>query len=245
MGVELNIKEDEVPENATLIVGFPGVGMVGGMAADHLVGDFEMEQIGQIEISEIAPVAVVFNGRPRRPVRIFKGGKYLLVKSDVIVPKNCCPPLSKQLISWAKDNKIDKVVILDSIQSNKPPEETEDQVYGTISIHGLEEDLESIDMEILQRGVLSGPASMVSVECTERKVPAYGMYVKANPKVPDARSAAGLLEKLSRLLNEDINVEDLKDKAEDIEAKYEKMVQKTRKVSKEMEENKPISPMYG
>ena len=244
MGADIRVKDDKIRDGQTLIVGFPGIGMVGGIAAEHLIGDFGMEQIGQIEVSELPPVAVVFEGRPRRPVRVFEGNDFLLVKSDMMIPQNCCPPLSKTLVNWVKDHGIEKVIVLDSIASKNPSEE-EDQILGTVSIHGLESDLQDQGIKIMKRGVLSGASSMVSVECMEQEVPSYGMYAKANPQVPDARAAANLLEKLSGLISEDINVSDLIERAEELESKYEELVNRARKATEEMERNEPISPMYG
>lgn len=244
LGVKISVDEEKVPDDATLIVGFPGIGMVGGIAAEHLIGDLEMEQIGQIELSEFPPVAVVFEGRPRRPVRIFEGSGFLLVKSDMVVPKNCCPPLSKMLVDWVKDHSISKTIVLDSIASQNPADD-EDQIWGTVSIHGLEEDLEDLGIRIMKKGVLSGASSMVSVECMEQEVPSYGVYAKANPQVPDARAAANLLDKVSGLVDVGIDVDDLVERAEELESKYERLVNRAREASEEMEEHEPISPMYG
>ena len=56
-------------EGATIVVGFPGVGLVGTIAANHLINSQGLEQIGVVESPHFPAVSVVKDGVPHNPVR--------------------------------------------------------------------------------------------------------------------------------------------------------------------------------
>ena len=60
-------------EGATIVVGFPGVGLVGTIAANHLINSQGLEQIGVVESPHFPAVSVVKDGVPHNPVRIYAG----------------------------------------------------------------------------------------------------------------------------------------------------------------------------
>jgi uncharacterized protein len=59
-------------ESPTLIEGLPGAGLVGKIAADHLVDEFEMEYYGALLCEGLPRVAVYEGNSPdlRPPVRL-------------------------------------------------------------------------------------------------------------------------------------------------------------------------------
>ncbi len=181
MDFVLKFDEGEVLDNSTLVVSFPGIGMVGGIAAEYLIDYWDMEEIGQILVTELPPVAIVHRGRPRRPIRIFKKNNLLLIKSDMIIPSESCFNLSQEIAKWAAKIEAKEIITIDSMPSEKTPESENSKIWGVVSDHEIEKNLENIEIPIMQYGILSGPNSMILVECVDNKLPAYGSYTEANP----------------------------------------------------------------
>ena len=66
-------------EGYTLVEGFPGMGLVGTIAAKYLVEKLEVKEIGHIHSESFVPIIRIHNGMPVRPSRIFVSEKNKLV----------------------------------------------------------------------------------------------------------------------------------------------------------------------
>ena len=87
MSLQVEIHEliDKDLKGATVIDGFPGVGLVGTITANHLINSQGLEQIGVIESPHFPAVSVVKDGVPHNPVRLYAGEQACLpdlVKRD-------------------------------------------------------------------------------------------------------------------------------------------------------------------
>ena len=62
-------------KGATIIDGFPSVGLVSSIAANYLIKVLNMEQVGIMDSESFPTVSLIRDARPLSPVRIYAGEK--------------------------------------------------------------------------------------------------------------------------------------------------------------------------
>ncbi len=246
---EINIGEDEVPEYDVLVAGFPGTGLIGGIASEQLINTLDLKQVASIDCNEFPPTAVIFEGIPRRPVRFFAGEKFLLVKSDMVIPPNLSSSLAKTIINFAIDQGIEEVIIFDGIpkrdRESEDEEEARDKVWGVLSSHAAKTEAEKLDLDIISRGAISGISSSLLLNAHENNVKAVGMLAEGKPNMPDPRASATLLQRFADYRDIDIETDSLIQSAEKLEEQYAQMVDQANKAQKDMDRKSAHPPLYG
>ena len=66
------ITEPIESKNPVLFNGFPGIGLVGNIACQHVIDELDMVQRGSIDSRYFPPIAVLFDGIVSMPVRIYE-----------------------------------------------------------------------------------------------------------------------------------------------------------------------------
>ncbi|MFW6196709.1 MAG: proteasome assembly chaperone family protein [Thermoplasmatota archaeon] len=239
-------KDKEVPDVDILVAGFPGSGLIGGIAAEQLINSLEMDQIASIDCDKFPPTAVVFDGIPRRPVRFFSGDGIMLVKSDMVIPPELSPKLAGTITQFALDNGIEEIIIFDGIPSRGDEEsEEEKKIWGVLSSHAAETEAENLDLEIISRGAITGISSSLLLESHENQLKSVGMMIEGKSKMPDPRAAAKLLEKFADYKELDIETDSLLESAEKLETQYAQMVNQANKAQKDIDHRSAHPPLYG
>ncbi len=243
---QINIGEEEVPEYDVLVAGFPGTGLIGGIASEQLINTLDLKQVASIDCNEFPPTAVIFDGIPRRPVRFFAGEKFLLVKSDMVIPPELSASLAKTIIDFAVDNGVKEVIIFDGIpKREREGEEDKDKVWGVLSSHAAKSEAEKLDLEIISRGAISGISSSLLLNAHEKKIKAVGMLAEGKPNMPDPRASATLLQRFADYRDIEIETKSLLESAEKLEEQYAQMVDQANKAQKDMDRKSAHPPLYG
>lgn len=73
-------------EDAVVLEGSPGVGLIGNIVGWLLVEDLKMREIGYIDSKYFPPLAVLYRGVAIHPFRIYEGEGIVLFLSDFILP---------------------------------------------------------------------------------------------------------------------------------------------------------------
>ena len=73
--VEIVDFEDMDLQGATVIAGFPSIGLVSTIAANYLIDALNLRQIGALDSSHFPALSVVHTGEPLSPVRIYAGAQ--------------------------------------------------------------------------------------------------------------------------------------------------------------------------
>src|SRR3990172_1408370 len=105
---------------ATVIDGFPSVGLVSSIVANYLINALGLVQIGIMDSPFFPTVALVRDGKPMNPVRIYAGSKANPdgVDSDQLVvfisefqpPPNLIKGIASAVLDWAQDQKCTQLV---------------------------------------------------------------------------------------------------------------------------------------
>ena len=107
--------EDIDLKGATVIAGFPSIGLVSTIAANYLIDALNLKQIGCITSPQFPALSVVHTGEPLSPVRIYYGiqgaSKKIVVFVSEFKPKpNLISAISEAIMKWANDNECNLLI---------------------------------------------------------------------------------------------------------------------------------------
>ena len=243
---------------ATVIDGFPSVGLVSSIVANYLINTLNLTQIGIMDSVYFPTVSLVRDGIPNNPVRIYAGEKVgtgpgsmdqmVVFISEFQPPPNLVKPIASMMIDWAQDQRCKMLVSPEGLVIDRESMEMEDNgadmnVYGIGSTDWMREELARNGVQEFTEGVITGVAGVLLNEGKRRDFNVATLLAEAHPDYPDARAAAKVMELIDKfLLHIDLDVKPLYQEAERIESQL-KTIHKQSGETKTPGQHQPS--MYG
>lgn len=209
---------------ATVIDGFPSVGLVSSIVANYLINFLKLTQIGIMDSMYFPTVSLVRDSEPLNPVRIYAGEKITSPdgESDQIVafisefqpPPNLVKPIAHTMLDWAEEQRCKLLIspeglVIDKSEEERPSEESENSVeennepidvYGIGSTLKVKKLLQSHNIALFTEGVITGVAGVLLNEGKSRDFDVASIMAEAHPDYPDARAAAKIIETIDKML---------------------------------------------
>jgi uncharacterized protein len=238
---DVTLETDIDIDGATFVEGLPGAGLVGKIAADHLVETFDMAPVGGIYCDGIPDVAVYHSedSDVMSPVRLYADADCDLVvlQSDVPVSPERAQDFAGCVTTFVEEHDLTPFYL-----SGLPEEKNgTPELYG-VACGGATDRLD--DAGIVpprQGGLVSGPTGALLARAERRDIAAIGIVVQTEAKFPDPESArviiTGGIEPLTGL---DIPTDDLVDRAEEIREAREQLAQRMERAEDESSQAQPI-----
>ena len=218
------INEDVELNNPILIEALPGVGHVGKLAADHIIDELGAVKFAELYSPYFPPqILIDEDGIINSMINEFYYIKSLGEdEQDVILLVGNTQGLSPEgqyeimglILDFVESYGVKKILTLGGIATGKPVENP--KVFGAATNHENIEVLKELDIEIRSAdgGIVGASGLLLSLgklrgmggSCLMGETPGYFI---------DAESAESLLEKLTKLLNFEINVDKLEERAEE------------------------------
>lgn len=228
-------------EAPTLVEGMPGAGLVGKIAADHLVETFEMEYVASC-FCEGLPRVAVYRGDSSEtmpPVRIYadESRDLLVLQSDVPVSPSAATDFAGCLTGWFEEHDV-----LPLLLSGLPEEKNGvPEVYGiaTGDADGRLDDAGIVPPR--EAGLVSGPTGALIHEATVRDLDAVGLVVETEAKFPDPEAARAVIKHgIEPLSGVEVDTSALVDHAEEIREAKDRLAQQIQEGGDESSEATPI-----
>jgi uncharacterized protein len=205
-----------------------------------------LQEIAYIESDTFPPVVIVQKDRPHSPVRIYGNRRILVLASEIPIPYSLIHGFSRSLMKWFKVREISMVVPLGGLANPRRDEIEKPQVYGLGTHAKAEEILKKNGIVPFHEGLIVGPNGILLRDCMKSEIP--GMYLMADShyKYPDPGAAVSLLEKLNSAFDLRIDLQEIKEKAEEIKISARDLMKRTGQSMDEMEKirEKEIPVMY-
>jgi uncharacterized protein len=224
---KLNLK------NPTVMIGFQGVGLVGSLAAGYLTDKLNLKQVGYVETTAIAPVAMIVATEIRFPIRIFADEKenVVLFESELPIPPKHVNEIAGEIVNWAKGMGTKRIVCMEGIGSAKPPKA--EKVLGVGNSPDEDGYLKKNKVELLKNGIIVGLSAVILLKAKADKVPAVCLMSEAHSQYPDGKAAATIIKTLNTLHGWNIDTKDLIDKASKFEDKIKSVIKKVKAAGKD------------
>ncbi|MFQ5951368.1 MAG: proteasome assembly chaperone family protein [Candidatus Geothermarchaeales archaeon] len=209
-----------------VLVGYPGVGLAGAVAADYVVNSLGMKRVAAVYSKHLPPVAVVKEGAPTSPITIYASeekcgpqgecDRLLVVSSMVPLAPEIVHPLGEALLDWCEATNSDVMVTMEGwATKEKTPDGT---LYGVGTTDRARGMLSTFRLRPLDQGTVSGLAGHLLYLGERHGKDVVCLLVEAAKDYPDARAAASLVTLLQKMLPRlDIKPQPLLKAAEEIE----------------------------
>jgi uncharacterized protein len=239
---------------ATVIDGFPSVGLVSSIVANYLINALNLTQIGIMDSIYFPTVALVRDGQPMNPVRIYAGPKVddrdqiVVFISEFQPPPNLIKGIASAVLDWAQDARCNLLVCPEGLIVDAQEDEGGDrqvEVYGIGSTDKTMDMIRKSGITVFEEGVITGVAGVLLNEGRKRDFDVITLLSEAHPDYPDARAAARAIEVIDKLLlHTELDARPLYEEAERIEMQLKSINRQTEAAKKPSTE--PARPsMYG
>ena len=239
------IDEDVSLTEPTLIEGFPGVGLVGKIATDHLIDTHEMTHYANVYCDGIPQVAVYHEADPSlsTPVRLYVDPTRDLIalRSDVPVAPTAADELASCLEHWFDETAVFPVFLsgLGREKGTEPP-----ALYGVATGTGNEALTRAEIDAPPETGVVSGPTGAMLASSMANGRDAVGLIVESDPRFPDPEAARTLiLDGIDPVVGTDTPTDGLVDQASEIRDAKQALAERMQQATDESTQAEPLK-MY-
>jgi uncharacterized protein len=237
-------REDIALDDPVLVEGLPGLGLVGKIAADHLVERFEMPVYASCHCDGLPELAVYdsdgYGIEP--PVRIHADEQrdLLVLQSDIPISPSAARSFAGCVTGWLVEEGVLPIYV--SGTERDGDETTEVFGVATGDAGGQFDALEVGPPE--ERGVVSGPTGALLYQADQQELDSLGAVVEASPQFPDPAAAKVLLERVVEpVADVTVDTEALVDKAKEISAAKERLARQMQNADDEGSRAEPLG-MY-
>jgi uncharacterized protein len=229
--IEIKLTKDYNLSGYTLIEGFPGLGLVGPMTNSYMIEKLKMEYIGYIDGDIFPPIATIHDGKPMFPIRLYKDDKYriIVVIAEFAVPSTSISFLAEELLGFIRKNKIGQIISVGGI----PVQKISKNIYGTASNDASIKKLKDAGITPINEGVVAGVSALLLTRCTSYKIPAISVLVPVIATVMDPKYAEMAILGLNKLINMDIDTEELEEESKEVQEKVKELLKNAKETHQE------------
>ncbi|MFH1133302.1 MAG: PAC2 family protein [Nanoarchaeota archaeon] len=197
------LKIDKFPKAPTIIVGFPGFGLVGTICTEFLLEHLKTEQIGKIWYDDLPAVVAVHKEKLIDPIGIFYNASYNIVIVHAITgAKGVEWKIAHDMAKIVEKMKAKEIIVLEGIGSQS--EEGHDAFFFTNDHH--RERLVKAGLKPLENGIIIGLAGALLLDV---EAPLTCIFAETHSELPDSKAAAKILEAVDRYLNLKVDTQPL------------------------------------
>lgn len=228
-------------ESPVFVEGLPGVGLVGKLAADHLVDALDMTHYASCFCDGIPDVAVYHEDSTavEPPVRVYAAPDHdlLALQSDVPVSPSEATEFATCLTGWLAERDATALYL-----SGLPAEKA-----GRPKLHGVATgDADSLlaDHDIdppTQSGMVSGPTGALLYQAYRSGLDALGLVVQSNKQFPDPEAARVLLlDAIQPVAGVEVPTDSLVEQAEEVADARKQLAERMSQASEESSQAQPL-----
>ncbi|MFH1248733.1 MAG: PAC2 family protein [archaeon] len=216
MSMEIELKER--PQKPIVIQAFPGIAMVGTIAAEFLIDHLKARRIGRIYSEEVPPIIALHHGKVIEPFSIF----YDKVHNIVIVSALETIPgkeweMGNTVLKLCKTLKASELISIEGVES---PNATEPRTFYCTNNKKREKKLKDLGLKELDEGVIMGVAAALLLKSPESTY----IFSETHSEMPDSRAAAKIIESLDKYIGLKVDYAPLVDKADAFEKKLKELL---------------------
>ncbi len=228
-------------KNPLILVGFPGVGLVGSVATSYFVEKGGFKMAGYVTSDEFAPLAAIHNYMPLPPVRIYysKDKNMVVVLSEIVVPVAVSNEMARTILDFAKALNSQKIISVGGISLK----EAEGAVYLVGNTKNEVDGL--INKKIgksIKEGATTGVTGTLLAMGSVTGYSILAVLAEASPDFVDPKAASNALQALSKIIDVPINTLELEKEARVLAQGAKESAIKSKAMGKK---SGPSGGMYG
>lgn len=244
---EIHVVETKpILPNADIIIGVPDVGLVGPIAATHMIEALKLPEIGYFESRIFPPITVVHDHVPKSPVRLYGTEKLVVLVAEMPIAPYLVYPLADALIKWFTEKKPHLIISLGGVARQDRVEITTPDVFGLPTDEEVASMLTTAGIKVFEEGLLIGSYGTLLKDCMRAKLHSVYLMAESHMKYPDPGAAASAISAVNKLIGTSIDVSVLKEKSEEIRVRARDLMKRTGSTMDEMQkgQEQEIPMMY-
>ncbi|MCK4670086.1 MAG: proteasome assembly chaperone family protein [Nanoarchaeota archaeon] len=222
------ILDKKIKKGATIIEGFPGIGLVGTITTEFLIQHLKAKPVGMIVGKEIPPMVAVHDTKVVRPLAFFYDEKnnilILHVISSIPGAEN---QIAELLLANAKKWGVKEII---SVESVGVPIELSRNHRGFYFSNRADQKFKKMGLEPLKEGIIMGVTGALMLQ---KEIPLTCIFAETHSRLPDSAAAAKIIEALNKYLKLNIDVKPLVASAKKFETKLRELMSKSKELVKE------------
>jgi len=239
------IEKKDIPLGAVMLYGFPDVGLVGVIAASHLISELNLTEVAYMDSRLLPPLIVLHEGLPHSPIRIFGNHSILLAVSETAISADTIYPIVNALIDWGKGKDVKMMVSLSGIPIQDRQDAQELKVFAAASSSEMLKMVQEKGIEVLNEGYMVGPQAIVLQRCARIGLPAITLLAQCFLNYPDPEAAAEVLKGLANITGVKVDVSKLLEKGEEIRLRARDVMKRTQQEMTKMKKTREYDiPLY-
>jgi len=221
------VERREIPKGLKVICGLPDVGLVGTIAASHIISKLELAEIAYVRSDLLPPIVMLEKGLPHSPVRMFGNENLIVLSSEIAIPSSSVYSVIESMIDWIWNKKAEIVFTLGGLPIPNRYEIEKPKIFGAASDEALLKMLNEKGVQVIQRGFLVGPQALILRYCAERNIPAIALLAESFYNYPDPEASSVVIQALNRMIDIEIDVSELIEKGEEVRLAMRDMMRRT------------------
>ncbi len=239
------IEKKEIPSGAIMLFGFPDVGLVGVIAASHLISELNLAEVAYLDSKLLPPLIVLHEGLPHSSIRIFGNNTILLAVSETAISADTIYPIMYALIEWGKRKNVKMMISLSGIPIQERQDIEKLKVFAAASNPEMLKMVEDKGIEILKEGYMVGPQAIMLQRCAHIGLPALTLLAQCFFNYPDPEAAAEVLKELANIAGIKVDVSKLLEKGEEIRLRARDVMKRTQQELSKMKKTQEYDiPLY-
>ena len=240
---DLVLHQDADPTTSGVaICGFSTVGMVGVIAASHVISQLRLNQLGTVLNPDFPAMALVHHEVPKHPVRVYQGDGVGVFTAEVRFGPERDVLFANTVLDWFTKGGFDKLIIIDGV-ARENLDDREDSLYGVSSLQTGRDRLKKAGIEPVRQGIVAGIAGYLIAEGDRLGLDVTAILADCNPMYPDARAAALAIEAVTDITGIDIPLSSLLEDARKIEDSVREVFENSQTMLPAPEDE--IDPSFG
>jgi uncharacterized protein len=235
--------------DAIMIAGFPGPGLVGSMSVSYIIEQAKMHQIGYIDSDFIVPGVIYIGGKLRHPFRIYANdeGTACVLVCDAPVSLSGIRSVLNAVVIWAKNNGVREIMVLEGMAASGVSERTRKPWVlsndGQLDDHGYLSRMKDSKAEATPPAFIAGVSGGLLAACLSNTIPCTALLIPSTTGIPDPEGAAILIEKTNELANNPfkIDVRQLRTEAEALKRHLQELINSVKRQQQDQQQTQQVS----
>ncbi len=233
-----NFYEYDLFRPETLMLALPDLGLVGAIAGLHLVRELKMRDVVGIDSYQaLPPVAVIIEGKPKHPIRIYgsQDGRLGVVLSDVPLAPPAAIAFSVAIVKYARSRGVRNILSVTGLGNPSRYQFEKPNLYVLSNDEETAKKVSEITgAKQVPGGVLVGPYAIVLKEASRQGLVNTVLLVDSMVDIPDPEASIVAVEAISKLYGYKVDTKKLEEEADKIKLRLKELMKETKSLMARM-----------
>jgi len=224
--IKIKTKNKKTSSEKTLLLGFPGNGLIGTFTISYLIAHLQMRLVGDISHPEMPPTLFVENGEVLSPIRIYQKDDLYAIISDIPIFPEVASDFVASIAEFCHKNRIGKVIVPSGVDTQST-DAKDVKTYGLSTDPTFEKIMYENDLPKFISGSIIGTDATVILTFRNYEIPLLMMYTSCHSFFPDPQASVAAITTLAKVLKIQVDTTDIQKRIDYLRIQHKNLMQET------------------